>query len=311
MFFSAGAFAQSEDSGDANIVILSDLNESYGSTHYGEHVKSALGFIEKTQPDMVLCTGDMVAGQSKDLSDSDIKAMWDSFEQTIRRPLEELGIPFAFTIGNHDGSASGSFDNERYIAEEYWKRNKPPVDFVSDSRYPFLYSFVFDDLFILVWDASYQSISEQDLMFVESELQSDIAKSAGQRIVMGHLPLYAVARGRNRRGEILSGADSLLQVFEKSSVDLYLSGHHHAWYPAEKNGVKLLAMGAQGSGPRQLIGSDIPARRTITRLLFSAETNSLKIQTFDMENSLEEVRLHDLPLSIKGVNGRIFRLEQK
>jgi hypothetical protein len=93
---------------------------------------------------------------------------------------------------------------------------------------------------------------------------------APYRIVLGHLPLYPVAEGRNRAGEVLAEPDSLRALLEAYGVHLYISGHHHAYYPGRRGGLDLLASGALGDGPRPLIGDTVPSPRTVTLLDFDA-----------------------------------------
>ncbi|MBL9057575.1 MAG: hypothetical protein JNJ84_15015, partial [Rhodobacteraceae bacterium] len=45
------------------IAVISDLNGSYGSTDYGQPVSGAVARIIALKPDLVISTGDMVAGQ--------------------------------------------------------------------------------------------------------------------------------------------------------------------------------------------------------------------------------------------------------
>ena len=49
--------------GVQRIALISDLNSSYGSTSYVSQVHRGLELLIKLQPDLVLCAGDMVAGQ--------------------------------------------------------------------------------------------------------------------------------------------------------------------------------------------------------------------------------------------------------
>lgn len=292
-------------SDELKIVLISDLNESYGSTHYKAYVDSAMTYIKKWQPDLVLCAGDMIAGQHPDLTEQQIKAMWQAFDETIGRPLREIKIPFSFTIGNHDGSGSGNFDHERELAKEYWKDIKPDLNYINNDHFPFYYSFTFQDLFVISWDASNHLISDEEIDWIENQLSSKPATKAAQKLILGHLPLYSVAEGRNREGEILKHADRLFEIMKENGVDYYFSGHHHAWYPAEKEGIKLIASGAQGDGPRPLIGSDMPPIRTITLLERTKSSQDFSITTFDMHNNMNEILPGDLPESIEGINGRI------
>ncbi|HEY9908918.1 MAG TPA: hypothetical protein V6D18_15080, partial [Thermosynechococcaceae cyanobacterium] len=48
----------------------------------------------------------MVAGQSPSLGRSEIEAMWAGFERHVGGPIRKAGVPFGFTIGNHDASAA-------------------------------------------------------------------------------------------------------------------------------------------------------------------------------------------------------------
>lgn len=303
-------FSQSPGSDKSiKIVLMSDLNESYGSTHYGEFVDSTMAFISKEQPDLVLFAGDMVAGQSLSLSEEELYAMWDGFDQTIGMPMRHMGIPFAFTLGNHDASKSGRFDHEREIAKEYWASHRPELPYVSNEHFPFYYSFLYQDLFVISWDASGHIMSEEELEWLENQLSSDEAKRAAIRLMVGHLPLYAVADGRNKRGEVLRDADQLLELMTTHELDYYFSGHHHAWYPAQKNGLKMIHSGAQGSGPRSLIGSDTEPRRTLTLLQKSADATRFDITTFDMHDNMRVIDPEELPAVIEGFNGKIVRYD--
>ena len=45
------------------VVVISDLNGSYGSTSYSKRIPVAIQRIIALKPDLVISTGDMVAGQ--------------------------------------------------------------------------------------------------------------------------------------------------------------------------------------------------------------------------------------------------------
>ncbi|CAN5419996.1 metallophosphoesterase [soil metagenome] len=299
----------SGDSPEMRIVLMADINESYGSTHYGDYVDSAMVLVERWQPDFILFAGDMIAGQSLALSEEEVRAMWAGFDETIGQPLREIKIPFAFTLGNHDGSGSGNFDHERELAKKYWSPHKPELNYINSEHFPFYYSFKFQDLIVISWDASNHLITEEEIEWIEQQLSQDVAKEASKRIMLGHLPLYAVAEGRNREGEILKDADDHFEMMKRNNVDYYFSGHHHAWYPAKKDGLKMIHSGAQGSGPRPLIGSDLPPRRTITLLEREKGSFTFTITTFDLENEMEVISPEELPVVIEGINGRIERYD--
>ncbi len=305
-----GQFANNHNNHpEMRIVLMADINESYGSTHYGKYVDSAMVWVEKWQPDFILFAGDMIAGQSLALSEEQIRVMWKAFDEKIGQPLRDKEIPFAFTLGNHDGSGSGNFDHERELAKKYWSLHKPALNYVNSEHFPFYYSFEFEDLFVISWDASNHLITEEEIVWIKQQLSQDVAKEASKRIILGHLPLYAVAEGRNREGEMIKDADDLFEIMMRNDVDYYFSGHHHAWYPAKKEGLKLIHSGAQGSGPRSLIGSSLPPRRTITLLERELQSSTFRITTFDLENNMEIISPEELPKIIEGVNGRIERYD--
>lgn len=306
-FINPIAVAQNPDRGDTRIVVIADINESYGSTHYDRYVDTSLVWIERWKPDAIITAGDHIAGQSLRLDEENIHEMWKAFEEIIARPVYELGIPFGITMGNHDASHSGTFDHERKIAEEYWSGRPHLLNMVDGANYPFYYSFTVNNLFVISWDASYSVISKKEREWVQEQLKSDVARNASWRILTGHLPLYAVAEGRNRRGEILEDADELFDLLRDNGLDIYINGHHHAWYPAKKEGVLLLSAGAIGSGPRPLLNSDLPPRRTITLIDFFEESGEYIITTYDLENDMEKITPDELPPVIEGINGRIER----
>ena len=182
--------------GDVRIVVISDLNSQYGSTTYEKEVDQAIAFIPDWQPDLVLCGGDMVAGQKNSLSSEQISAMWEGFDQHIAAPLRRAKIPLGFTIGNHDGSGAivqgkMRFQKDRDLAASYWNnpRHHPGLTFVDKAKFPFYYSFSQNNIFYLVWDASTDRLSEEQLSWVEKSLARNPAQSAKMRIAIGHLPL--------------------------------------------------------------------------------------------------------------------------
>ncbi|MFN9760914.1 MAG: metallophosphoesterase family protein [Pseudanabaena sp.] len=303
--------------GDMRIVVISDLNSAYGSTDYIDQVKQAIAFLPDWEPDLVLCGGDMVAGQSNDLNDGEIAAMWQGFEKYIGAPIRKAKLPFGFTIGNHDGSGSVyngkfSFERDRNAAKKYWNdpKHNPNLNFVDRAEFPFYYTFQQDDIFCLVWDASTATIPTEQLQWVEKSLASEVAQKAKLRMAIGHLPLYAVAKGRETGGNYLNEADRLRSLLEKYNVHTYISGHHHAYYPAHKGKLELLHTGVLGDGPRRLLSGDLAPNRTVTVIDIKLETSETIYTTYDMD-TLKVVDQSTLPRYIDAPNGRITRRDIK
>ncbi|XTZ11990.1 MAG: metallophosphoesterase family protein, partial [cyanobacterium endosymbiont of Rhopalodia inflata] len=171
--------------GDARIIVISDLNSEYGSTTYESEVKQAITLIPGWKPNLILCGGDMIAGQKKSLAKTQIQAMWSAFDANISNPLRHFNIPFGFTIGNHDGSGAiyqgkYTFASERELASNYWNQptHNPGLNFIDRVNFPFYYSFMQNDVFYLVLDASTYIISSEQLTWIKKSLASSIAQKA-------------------------------------------------------------------------------------------------------------------------------------
>ena len=298
---------------DFRIVVISDLNSQYGSTEYEPEVEKAIALIPQWQPDLVLCGGDMIAGQKASLTRSQIEAMWQAFDDRVAAPLRQDKVPFGFTIGNHDGSGAVKeqtfiFEQERDLAQAYWHQHQHQLglNFVDRAEFPFYYSFEQNDIFFLVWDASSQNIDQQQLAWVKKTLASPKAKQAAARVAIGHLPLYPVATAKNKPGEYLANGSQLRSLLQQNQVQVYISGHHHAYYPGKKGKLELLNAGALGQGARQLINSDLPPRKTLTVVDLELKTAQLFYSTYDA-TTWELISLEELPASITGEYGTILR----
>lgn len=303
--------------GDVRIVVISDLNSQYGSTNYESEVDKAIALILEWKPDLVLCGGDMIAGQKLTLTQLQIKEMWQAFDQHIAAPLRKANIPFGFTIGNHDGSGALEkgkfiFQSDRELATAYWNSPKhhPGLQFIEKAEFPFYYSFTQKNIFYLVWDASSAIISSNQLAWVEKNLASPLAQKAKIRIVIGHLPLYPVAVGRDKVGEFLASAEQLRSLLERYRVHSYISGHQHAYFPGKKGQLELLHTGALGSRPRKLLNSNLSPFKTLTVVDVDLDLESTSYTTYEMKN-LSIVDYNILPKIIKSSNGVVMRRDLK
>lgn len=299
--------------GDVRIVVISDLNSQYGSTTYETEVIQAIALIPSLKPDLVLCGGDMVAGQKKTLTKEQINAMWAAFDRQIAAPLRKAKIPFGFTIGNHDGSGSLAngkyiFQAERDLATAYWKNptHQPRLNFIDRSGFPFYYTFSQNQIFFLVWDASSHLISAEQLAWVKKSLGSSNARRAKMRIAIGHLPLYGISVGRDKVGEFLDNAEQLRSLLEQYGVHTYISGHDHAYYPGKRGQLELLHAGALGSGPRKLLNSNLSPTKTLTVIDLKLGTQKTIYTTYDMK-TLNVINIQSLPRFIMAPNGKVFR----
>lgn len=298
---------------DVRIVVISDLNSQYGSTTYEPEVDQAIALIPGWKPDLVLCGGDMIAGQKKSLTKKQINDMWKAFDRHIAAPLKKAKIPFGFTIGNHDGSGSivqGQyiFQSERDLAAIYWKNptHHPKLNFIDRSGFPFYYTFTQNKIFYLVWDASSNIISANQIAWAKKNLSSPIAQRAKMRIAIGHLPLYGIAIGRDKVGEFLDNAEQLRSLLERYQVHTYISGHDHAYYPGKRGQLELLHAGALGSGPRKLLNSNLPPTKTLTIVDIDLGKEETIYTTYDLK-TLSVINIQSLPRFIMAPNGQVFR----
>ena len=302
--------------GDVRLVVISDLNSAYGSTDYDPEVDKTIDLLPFWKPDMVVCSGDMVAGQKTSLTEPQIKAMWAAFDDHVAAPLRQANIPFGLTIGNHDASGAigkegnFKFQQERDLASEYWNdpEHDPGIEFIDKNEFPFFYTFKHKDIFFMSWDASTHRIPPEKLAWVEKALASPEAQQAKMRILIGHLPLYAVAEGsRNKFGAVMANPEELRAILEKYNVHTYISGHQHAYYPGHRGKLQLLHTGIIGSGPRQLIDSEIPSFKAITVLDINFDSPELTTYTtYDMK-TLELIDYKQLPRFLTGHNGIVLR----
>lgn len=255
--------------GDVRLVILGDFNGPYGSLDYPAPLTRALlAVVDVWRPDLLLSPGDVIAGQSRDLPDDRFRAMWAAFDATVAEPLRSAGIGYAVALGNHDASSlkgSGGaylFERERRAAADYWSEHRPDLAFHDDAGYPFDHSFTAHGLFVVVLDASSATVTAEQRSWLATELASRAAVESDARIVIGHLPLVPISTGRDAPGEYVHDGEGLAAVLLAGSVDVYVSGHHAAYYPGRLGDVELLFAG--GVGGRRLLGSDAAPRSTVT-----------------------------------------------
>jgi acid phosphatase type 7 len=239
--------------------VISDLNGSYGSVDYSDDVHAAVARLIELKPDVVLSTGDMVAGQQGGL---DHEAMWDAFHAAVSDPLHDASIPFAVSPGNHDASGYASYVEERELFVEEWELRRPDLTFVSDADYPLRYAFSAPSgaLFLSLDDTTVGALDEAQMTWI-----GDVLEQPGYstKIVFGHLPLYPFAVGRET--EVI-GDEELEQLLLDGEVDLFLSGHHHAYFPGRRGALRLVGLACLGSGARSLIGE--PASSPKSFVLF-------------------------------------------
>jgi hypothetical protein len=239
----------------------------------------------------------MVAGQrrSPPLGRKEIGAMWESFHQNVTKPLAKAGIPLAVTPGNHDASAGSRFRLERDTYRAQWLSRQPAVDFLDARHYPFHYAFSVGDVLFASLDATRVG----HLSHAEKDWLRKLLETAGprfrHRVVFSHMPLWPFSAGRET--EFL-GDRELEAIMRRGRVDLHLSGHHHAFYPGHRDGVRLVSQGCLGAAPRALIGTRERPPRSITVIDFDAN-GEIRVEALHGPTFEDRIQRDALPARIE------------
>lgn len=286
------------------VAVVSDLNGSYGSTTYDPAVVGTVRRLVEMHPDLVISTGDMVAGQRlhPPLDGPALLKMWQAFHVVVSEPLREAGVPLAVTPGNHDASAYAGFVLERGIFREQWRDRTSGLNFVDRADYPFRYAF-----------------SEAEVLFISLDVTRVGALDAGQlrwlddlltreggrfrhRVVFSHLPIYPFTQGRETE---VSADHELEWLLRRHDVELYLSGHHHAFYPGYHEGIRHIGQACLGAGARSLIGDSSKAPRAVTWLEF--DEDAVRVSALVAPALQRRIDVSTLPREIRSRYGRLVR----
>jgi len=232
-------------------VFMADLNGRYGSAEYHDRVSEAVVAMIELQPEAVVIAGDMIAGQvSPPLTDAQIEAMWASFDQTVYKPLRRHGIQVLAVPGNHDASIYSEFSSERRAYEQFWRERPPTLSLSPGSEYPWYYGVALAESDFVGLDVTAPgALSEEQELFLAQRREA--ARARGQLLlVASHLPMYPVSVGRKE--EVFTSR--LTPV----NGELWIAGHHHAYYAAVTPGGGIqLSLPPLGGNRRTWLGSQL------------------------------------------------------
>jgi 3',5'-cyclic AMP phosphodiesterase CpdA len=288
------------------VVVISDLNGSYGQIGLHPRVRQAVARIIEDPPDLVISTGDMIAGQQPHpkLSAQQLHDMWTEFHRTVTEPLAAAGIPFAITPGNHDASAYPSFKHERAAYRRAWSDHRPDLEFLDGGDFPFRYAFRLNGVLFVSLDATRTGpLPAEESAWLSALLAAAPASEAS--VLFGHLPVWPVAQGRET--EFLDDAE-LRGLLADEQVTLVLSGHHHAYYPGLAGGTAHVAQACLGSGPRRLLGAPRVSPRGYTRLTID-DGGIVELAAYVEPGFEEPLDPALLPAHIDTSLGRLTRFE--
>lgn len=287
------------------IAVISDMNGSYGTTGHGAAVTGAVQTIIAMRPDLVISTGDMIAGQrsSPKLTSPELAAMWAAFHTAVSDPLARAGLPFLVTPGNHDASAYPGFTVERAAFAAAFADRKPDLTLIDAANWPFRIAASYNGVLFVGLDATTSGpLPEEDMAW----LARILANQAGQVrtvILFGHLPLMPISQGRER--DVLDDP-ALFALAEAAGVDLWLSGHQHAFYSGSAGGILFVGQGALGNGPRKLVGEVSTSPQTFTWIEI-ADDGAITVSAFPAPDFAEPLPEDALPATLGEGTFRLTR----
>ena len=271
------------------IAVISDINGSYGSTYYSPNVHAAIRDIIRRKADIVLCAGDMVAGQKKGLN---YKAMWQAFHYAVDDVFFDQGIDFVFAPGNHDASSYAGFEPERAAYAQAWESRKPRSPMIHGGSYPFWYGVLYRDILILTLDVTRPyALGDDQLDWLEASLRH--YANARHKIVMGHLPIDPI---RTAQFYDVVGSQRFLDILQAQKVDFYISGHHHVYYPGHIDELRTIAAPALGANPRAFSRANLP-RNAYVWIELPPE-GPAKVEAFVAPDYRDTVDIKQLPTRI-------------
>lgn len=293
------------------IAVISDMNKSYGSKTYDSSVRAAIEHIRSQDVNLVLSTGDMVAGQ---MSGLDYLGMWNAFHNTVSRPLNQSAIPLLPSPGNHDAAAG--YTKERNYYSNTWKEfplerfnpartSDEQIKFVEDvvQNFPFNYAVTMGPAVFISLDATtVGGLINNQIDWLESVLKKTSAYKV--KMVFGHMPLYPFAFGRAHeymaRGTSTSFYQRLESILETYKVNLFISGHHHAYFPGHRAGfTHYISTPLLGSGARAVLTKNRTHKASPQGFLYLSfnEAGDIDLQALKSP-SYEEISLSSLPSEI-------------
>ncbi len=246
------------------IVALGDLNGPAGSTRYAPLVHRAVERLTgRLRPDLVISTGDLVAGQRHRLP---YGAMWRAFHRLMTDPLGRAGVAFAPAPGNHDASAYEHYERERAIYGEAFAARRPALAMVDDSAFPYRYAYRLGPALLVALDATIVApLDGAQRRWLAALLEES---DAPVTIVYAHVPLRPFTAGRRR--EVMRDP-ALEALLARQGVDLFVSGHHHGYYPGRAGSVRYVSVPCLGTGARPLLGQRERSARGLVVLEIEGE----------------------------------------
>ncbi len=186
------------------------LGDSQG---YQGGVQQVVAAANKERPGFVFHCGDMTPFGQDNQYVSFVKA------------LDNLTLPIFLTPGNHDIRMGG--------ASRYTGQFGPPT-----------YAFDAGPAHITVLDTSQDNVSEEAIAWLEHDLSESLAD---WKLVFTHIPPFDPRPSGDHGLSNTTTARRLMDIFERSGVDIVFSGHIHIFNQSVQNGVRYVITGGSGA----------------------------------------------------------------
>ena len=131
------------------------------------------------------------------------------------------------------------------------------------------------------------TLRDEQKQWLESLLQRD-GPRLRHRVVFSHLPLWPFAEGRETD---YLGDEELERILQKHRVDVHLSGHHHAYYPAAKDGVRFVSQACLGAAPRRCLEARLAPNGPITVIEFPPD-GAISVEAYRAPDYVEKIERH-------------------
>jgi len=168
---------------------------------------------------------------------------------------------------------------------------------------PFNYAFRVRDTLFVSLDATHVGhLSAQSKHWLDQLLERQGPKYK-HRVVFSHVPLWPFAVGRERD---YLGDHELEAILQRGRVGVVLSGHHHAYYPGYKDGVRFVSQACLGAAPRALLGTKHPGHRAIT-VLELEDDGQVRIEAYHGARFAQPILRSTLPEKITAHGATLLR----
>lgn len=216
-----------------SFVVLGDSRPANSTLPQPRAFSKLIEQINRENPDLVFHTGDVVVGDTRNLS------IYIRQYKDFLKTIGSLRTPYHISPGNHDtGSRLGQ------------------KAFKQTLRRDFYYSFDYkvSHFIILNTDMAGQEgrIEKNQLDWLKQDLENN--KSDRHIFVMMHRPLYSVMNPEGKRSKHQAFTDKrneyeIRMLMVKYQVEAVFAGHEHFFNKQIRDGVTYVITGAAGASP--------------------------------------------------------------